>query len=579
MDGATLDRYMRGLLDEKLPCPKELFVRIEGAADDALADELATAADELGAPRFMISDGALITWAKTWGNPWDLHDAMTGLRALSARFPTLVFAIDLAPDGPAGQLRAGAFVDLPFADLASWVAGHPRPRFAGVDLRATLTVRSSRTVLAKLRDELAALAPITEIRGGLALAIDRADHVASLTDRAIRAVAFADDAWRLEIELTGALTWRHTVTDFVGALALKCLLATLLRGVPSPPGPIAVDEPIPDLVPAPALARIALPDVLEVEIAERRWVMRSADGAFTPVPASELAPDLGIAPSAYRRRELGKLGGDRILVDTALDLGRIRKRLVVRAPDGTERSSRDFINTTGPELDLAGARAFLIAERDGVPELRVVDLAIFAETCLCSFADVAAPDQLLFHGALYGLVRDRTATRVVRYADGTPEVIAEVAGAFELCTRLGEVILIQACVLEFDHDRNRVLRHDSLLHEVSLATGRVRSVPLGPGRCDSVRRTGVWLAWSGSGLDVVRIFEGLELRRELPIPPGHQLRSLAISSSGAVARVLTDDLSARTVDEVPRTIVLEVARGDELATCAMPMPLTVEWVS
>ena len=197
----------------------------------------------------------------------------------------------------------------------------------------------------------------------------------------------------------------------------------------------------PTFEPAPALARIAAPEVLELKLLdERHWILRAPDGVFVQVAAPDPDARWGTPPATYHRRMLGTVSSELVLVDTCIAEGRIRTRIAVRAPDGAERSTDDFINTSAHSLDAAGARVVMTAEHDRMPALIAVELSTLAATRLRAFPIGDAPSETLaFRGELYGLVRDRMRTRLVRYA-GAVDPCAELLGSLELTTRIGELI-------------------------------------------------------------------------------------------------------------------------------------------
>lgn len=560
---------MRALVAADVPRPKEIFVRLAGATDE-LADQLAEIAHEVGCPPFSIDGDELVTWAKVHGNPWDTHDVLAALAALSRRVSLRTFSVVLDPDGTAGALRDGKLTGIAFAPLAAWVTAHPRPRHAAADVRAGLRVRGVDEV------ELAGLdATASQVAGELAIEVARTDHIAPAVRRVVQGVAFLDEPWRVELTLTGGIAWRHAFARFIEGVELEQLIGTLLADVPRPqtlpPPPIALPR-------SPELAAFA-PD-LALEELDGTLLAPGPDGEFAPVArapslwssdrrfavrwsgpelvewidvAAGVTRDVHAAPAPYSRRPLGFAGDALVLIETDLELGRIRSRLVVHPPDGHERTSRAFVNPSA--IGIVDERTVALdAERDGTAELLAIELATWSETRLRA-GDPVRPSEILGHaGATLGILGTRDATTIVRYPSAEP--LHALAGALERVHRDGDVLWI----LTSEHDDGQ--RFVTHLHRVGLADGRVATHELGRARTDLYRFAGAWLAWYGRDLRAIRRFEHGEPRGELAIPAGYRWDDVALAPDGALAVTFTGD-----------DTVLEVWRGERHLRVALPEPL------
>lgn len=526
-----LDRYLEVLIAGEIPQPKEIVAEIPGPTSDELADALDDAADEIGSPRFAISDDSLLAFATIRGNPWDLHDVLESLSALSLKFPELTFGVAL--DGERGELRAGAYTGVPFDTIAAWAAEYPRPHCATTDLCATLECSGA---IDRVREELGRWGhlgfELSDHGDTLSVTISRPDRIAFVVAQALGALWLEPEPWRAELELAGELAWRCTIDDLPGALALETLLPTLLADAPNSAEP----EPEPAFEPAPSLeiARLAQPELLALEPSSQRRLVLGDDGVFRPVQ---------VTPPGARRAL-----GPGVEVEVAFQLGRIRHRIVAG-----ERTSRAFVNSSAMARD--GARVLLTAERDGQSELLALDLATFAETRICAAPD--RPSELFVQaGEILGVVHDRNQTRVVRYPDGV--VRTRVPGSLEHCWRDGDALIVTT-----DHRDSNETR----LHRIALADGTTRSAALGAGRTAVCSCAGPWLAWQGRDAATVRVLERLEPRNERALAAGLEVYDLAISATGALAIVLAAGDST----------LLEVTRGAVVARHRLPAPCAVAW--
>lgn len=559
-----LDDTMRALLAADLVRPKEIFVKLAGAGD-ALADQLGTAARELGIPPFAISDGELWSFVSVRGNPWDTHDALTALRALSQRFSDLGFELGLDPEGT-GTLRAGELTGIAFGPLARWVAAHPRPRHSRGDVRAALGIRATRTTIAKLREELA------DYASSDGLVIDRTDRIAYVLGNVVRRLVFEPEGWHCELVLRGGIDWRYTVSDFRAAYELECLVGTLFAEVQPMPEPERAPGELPR---APEIARVLGTDQLLVTALSGKYAALLPDGRFVPVPAPPRywSDDRSLAVRAEmrallewvdvetgeirdvgagRRSAMGFAGSDLVLRESIFELGRIRTKLVVHARDGSERTTREFINTAGDSI-VDPRTIVLSAERDGVPELISIDLATLTETVVCSLRDQPEPRVLYRHGdALIGLTRSKD-LEIARYP--SRELVATLPGSIERVWRDGDVIWIVATRRSDDAYR-------SFLHRITLADGSHQTIDLAPLRSNRAKVAGAWLLWQGFDDRVLRRFENGEPRGEVALPSA-EIWDFAISSTGAVAWVSAEH-------------VLEVIRGDARARVELPADYAIE---
>jgi len=603
VDTDELDRTFRALVAGAHPASHEMSIRLRG--DDALAEELDAIAGAVGAPRFALHDGELIAWTKPYGNPWALHGDLASMRALSARIPARRFEVELEPEAGSGVLQAGVFTGVPFAALDAWVRSHPRPRLAGCDVRATLTCWGSRSACAAISTRVArgGGAALAELPGGLAISIDRADRIVDVVGSVLREIEGGQrGAWRAELVLTGDAAWRCQISEFMAGVQLRLVLGELLRDVPPVP------EPPPAaivLAPAPRLAELALPEQLQLELAEDDWRALGRDGSFVAVSAppqhvsadgrhrlqvrghdpprmqrtdaaTGAMHDVPAGADPYRRTALGFIGPELVLIETALQLGRIRKRIVVHAFDGAERTSRMFIHPAGLTLDPEAGRVHVVAERDGVPELRAVDLARFEETVVHVFeggpppgapgrTGPVVPRQLFVHdGVLLGVVSGRD-TALVRYAAGGADVIARVCGSLEYVIRdEASLTLVTAEV-----DRSVADRCETFLHRLALGGEQLGTVRLGTARTERFAAAGAWRAWHGRDTGRVAVYEGLAPCDEVAVPSGHRVAALAMSPGGALACVLD------AVDG--DTALLAVARRGRQAQIALPASARIRW--
>jgi hypothetical protein len=523
-----LDAYVRALVDADVVRPKEIIVEILRASD-AVVDAL----NAVGPLSFALGDGRAMTWAKVRGNPWDSHDMLTAVSDLSRKFPASTFSITLDPDGDCGTMRDGDVTGIDVAALATWVARHPRPRFAGIELHAELVLEAHAERRA-MRDGLASSGLAVEIEdapGGIVVRVERADHVAAVVSMALRAAQLLDVSWTCKLALSGDLTWRCEVSDLSTGIALECLLTTLLRDVPSQPSAPTAAQKLP---PAPELARIGGADQLVLSLDDDSLVALRPDGAFQPTtgtPAHVVPP----AAPPFRRYVRGSSGSVLVITEQHLQLGRIQTRIVVLAADGSERTSRVYINPSELAL-MDDARVVFSAEREGVPELLSIDLATFAETKLLDLAH--APDRLYPQGdAVIALHLGRPNT-VKRYPSN--EQLTTFDGRAWHIRREGDVVYIVV-----HHGYGSIGAHDrAALLAIELATGATRTVELGNEHTHRVASNGRWLAWISRGHNVMRVFEALEHRCEIELPEGN-VWDVAISPSGAVAYVIGEpDASA-----------------------------------
>lgn len=563
MDAASLDRYLAALGDDELVLPKEVFARIEGAASDSLADALDDAADQLGCGvRFAIMDDSLVSWAKMRGNPWDLHEVLGELRALSARLSELTFAIQYDPDGPSGTLRAGRYdADIPVEPLARWVERFPRPNLVGSITHAQIAVVAPADACEQIRASLAGRGPIglDPTPDGLAIAVPHAGHIAFAVDAAVRPLIFLDTPWSCRIALGGAFAWTHEVTSFVETIALGWLLGTALPYdfTPEPSAPIEL----------PALGEIAAfldGETLELEHDSGRFAI-AADGSAHPLPPR---PRPGPRPGS--RRPLGVVGDVRVELETTLRLGRSKYRIVVLPPSGPEQRSAVLINGGAVALDPARARVIMTAERDGAPHLVAVAIPALTERVLLGLPaePERSPRELIVVGdATIGVFWDRRETTLCRLVDDARFVpFARVPGAPEArLERDGDDAYLYATVgSDTGHDE----RTD--LYQVSLVDGTVRAAATidERGRVRLGERAGHWRAWQRRDSPAIQIVERLELRATVVPPAGREVWDFAISPRGTLAVVTTGtDGDAK----------LRIVRGEAHVEQALPATVAVRW--
>ncbi len=551
MDGLALDRYVRAAAMDDIPRPKELDAAIEIEPTDAFADELAAAADEVGALPFAIYETGLLAFAKVSGNPWDLHDVLEGLCRLSRRFPELLFKLRFNPDGADGTLRAGELAIEGATELARWVVAHPRPQYAGGAVTGRVTCLIGEPERTRLREAIARMTPtpIADIDDGLVLEIAHL-HDLKLATYAVRSIMFAA-GWQVRIELAGDVTWTITVDGLVSLLALDTVIATWLRDAkPSaPPAPPAFSP-----APAPELARLVHPDRLVIELDNDQSFTLRDDGTFEPMP-----------PRAARVQghTLGAIAeGTVVAQQLEVALGRLRHAIVIRATDGTQRESAPLINASAFVFDIDRSRVLASRELDGSPELVAIDVATLEITTLRPLAALA-PKALFVHvGALVALDVRGPEIRLVRLAErgGTDITLATLAGRVSQWERHGDVVDIVATDAVDTPDA-------SYLHRIALADGSVRTIQLGRGRTVMRTTAGAWSAWTGRDDARVHIFEELELRRSVPAPAGFDVWSIDISPIGTLVRVMANESIAR----------LDVIRAEATAEIAVPPRTTGKW--
>jgi hypothetical protein len=480
------------------------------------------------------------------------------LRRLSLRLPDLILHLHFDPDGADGTLRAGELVLDGSAALASWVAAHPRPQFAGGALTANLELHAPVAERAALRTSLArrTQATLTDVAEGFVLAATGARELLQAFDAA-KAMMLVEPPWRLSLELSGAVSSRISVDDVVKLLALDNVIATWLRGAKVPEPVVAVvAPPVAALPPAPALARIAEPDRLVLELDDRSRFALARDGKLELLAPRE--------PFSWSRgRVLGEVDGEQVVAFTLeLQLGRIRSAVGMRARDGSQRTSADLINAAAIVLDRDRRRVLATPERDGVRELVAIDLGTMDVAPLRTLA-LDPRELFVCRDSIVALVSEPRRFQLIRLSEQSDAdvPIATWRARPWRWTRRDDALQLIA----LDEASTPAA---ATYCEVSLVDGSMRSVPVGHGHSSTFAVSGDWLAWCDQDdAAEVRLFHAFELKRTIAARAGFHTWSVDVSPSGAVARVVTDDKSS----------LLDVIRDDDRVELAIPLGAAAEW--
>lgn len=546
------------LATSAIPMPKELDVVALGCATDAALDALNEAAGEAGALGFSLHDGCAIAFAKVHANPWDLAEVVDRLRELSRSRPAQVLTLALQPDGSTTTLRAGAYDegDREYAALASWVTRWPRPQAPEGELRARLTCTIAAAARAALRADLARYTlvdavVITDRPDGLEVAIASAPEIGLVLASATGALLGGAEGWRCALELTGVVSARYEARSFETLFALGIAIDALVRDRPRKTRPAAVIA----LTASPALAAIVAPEHLELEVfgdaGDNARFALGTGGEFTPLPPR----GHGLA------RELGTIG-DLLVTSELVDrqLGRLRTVISVRDAAGNTRASEPLINASGLVLDAPTERVLAAIERDGALALVAIDAATLVPTTIRSLGAHRKPTALFGHeGAIYGLVSDGRSVALVRFDDDT--VVAHIPSRRWEVTRAGDRLTLVTASTEADNAAPAM--H---LHELTF-DGALATIPLSAQRNGQTSRAGEWFAFTSDTEPETRVFRRLELRRTIPPVPGRGTWSIAVSPTGATARVTQDDQAAE----------LEVFRGSARVAMAVPLRTGARW--
>ncbi|HEX3764230.1 MAG TPA: hypothetical protein VHW23_36300 [Kofleriaceae bacterium] len=625
MDGHALDRCLQALVVPDYPSTLGVTIRPIGIEGES-TEELDRIADTIGGEWCSRRHGekGLVIRVRTSWNPWALHAALVRMCAWSERVPSQRLEVDFVHPGLVnemkiqvrGTLRAGVFTsgNVPLAELDAWVSAHPRPRLAGHRVRATLFCWTPRTSQlrrsARSQAEPRNQVEIAELPGGLAFFIQRADCIAPVTREIGPAMPLTGT---FELVLRGDAAWRCRVSDQITAHMLRLLLNDLLRDVPpSEPAPACAEIVLP---PAPALGKPGPSEQLQLELEDGDWRVLAPDGSFAsmPWPTRHVSADgryrvqvsaddryrfrghrhappqirltdtvtgavRDVQPDGrrYPRVPLGFVGSELVMVEHANWLDD-RERIVLHAPDGTERTSREFDEIMVFTLDPEAARAYLVASRvpalwtaGDVPKLLAIDLHRFEETVLQTFPGAVPssvpwgrdPHLLCHGGELFGLHSARETT-LVRYARGV-EVIARVGGELDHASLDGATLTLVTADLDLAADRC-----ETFLHRLTLTGDWLGTVRLGLEPSVRFAAAGPWLAWHGRDSGRIVHYEGLEPCDEIAVPSGHRVSDLAVSPSGALACVL----SATDRD----TALLVVARDGQRTQLELPVSARVSW--
>jgi len=465
---AELDRIYAALLRDDIPGPKEVIARVAESPSDELIDRIDDVQDQLGGVmQFSIMGDDVLAFAKVRGDPWELHEVLRELSELAKHFP---IELDYEPEQ-----------DVDPAQLAAWVAQHPRPQPAGFT-GAHITCHAPPAQLASIREALAAW-PV-ELQGNV-LRVAQPAAIRAVVDAVLRELVFVDAAWSVEVALEGAVPWRVTVSSFAHMIALGYLLAAL---VPYEPRDTDSED------------HVELPVLSGAEQLEHH-------------PPYQRGP---------LRRAIGDIAGEPVHLETKLRLGRIKSWLHYRGA-----KSRVFINAGAIAVDVD--RVVLVAERNGVAELIAVALPGFAETRLRVFekgeyGNNKVPRELACHEGHVILVWSDDDTRFVR-DDEVP--VARIPGSLERLDREGDILYA------FTND----------LYRISLSDGSVRAAGTrGNERVERFVREGRWYAWTFRDAREIYVAEDARVVRTFELPADEEMWTFALSPSGTLATITrTDD--------------------------------------